>query len=92
MIIVRVELYSAVTGEVTELARMGIHNIGGSVEKRNYGVMTWRGRSKRALDRAMTSALVTRKGEVKDHPSEAVHIWYLVAKALRACGYAPREG
>jgi hypothetical protein len=91
MIIIRVELYSAVTGKVTELARMGIHNIGGDMQKRDYGVMTWRGRSKAALDRAMTSDLVTRKGKVEGHPSEAVHIWYLVAKALKACGYAPRE-
>lgn len=91
MIIVRVELWSAQTGQITELARMGIHNVGGDMKLRDYGVMTWRGRSKAALDKAMRSNAITRKGKVDKHPSQDVHIWYLVAKALRACGYAPRE-
>jgi hypothetical protein len=91
MIVIRVELWSARTGKVTELARMGIANVGGTLDKRDYGVCTWRERSKAALDKAMSTNAVTRKGKVLGHPSEAVHIWYLVGKALEAMGYAPRE-
>jgi hypothetical protein len=91
MIIIRVELWSARTGQITELARMGIDNIGGTLEKRDYNVRTWRGRSKVSLDKSMCTETVTRKGKVLGHNSEAVHIWYLVGKALKAMGYAPRE-
>lgn len=87
MIIVRVELWSAVTGRVTELARMNIANVGGSDTKRNYKAVTYRGRSKDALDRAMRVAGITRKGEVFGHQSKALHVWYLVSRALRAMEY-----
>lgn len=87
MIIIRVELWSAVAGKVTELARMGIDNIGVNGALRDYNVRTWRGRSKASLDKSMQSDIVTRKGKVLKHPAEAVHIWYLIGKALAATGY-----
>lgn len=87
MIIVRVELWSARTGEVTELARMGIDNVGGDSDHRDYRARTWRGRSREALTRSMRNDVVTRESRIKGHPSEKLHVWYLVGKALRKMGY-----
>ena len=83
MIIVRVELHSAITGKVTELARAHICHVGGTNEIRDYDVRTLRGRSARDLDQHV----VQRKGKVMGHPSLRLHVWHLVAKALAGMGY-----
>lgn len=84
MIIVRVELWSARTGRITELARMRICNDGtGSAETGHYRVATFRGRSKAALDRG----IVTRQTEIRDYQRNRLHVWNLVARALEAIGY-----
>jgi hypothetical protein len=90
VIIIRVELWSAITGQVTELARMGIDNISGGGSVRDYRCRTWRGRSAEALTRAMLrndAKSVTREGTVEKHRSLDLHVWHLVAKALSAMGY-----
>jgi hypothetical protein len=90
MIIIRVELWSAVTGQVTELARMGIDNISGGGNVRSYRCRTWRGRSFDALNKAMLSdspKAITREGNVENHRSLDLHVWHLVAKALARMGY-----
>jgi hypothetical protein len=87
MIVVRVELWSARTGQVTELARMGIDNVSGGGNVRDYRCRTWRGRSAAALDRAMQLGTVQRQGRVDGHRSLDLHVWYLVAKALLGMGY-----
>ena len=84
MIIVRVELHSAVTVRVTELARAHIANIGGTNTRGDYRVATLRGRDKEALDRCV----VQRNGEVRNYPRLSIHVWHLVARALIAMGYA----
>lgn len=84
MIVIRVELHSAITRKVTEIARLKIVNSGGSVERGNYYVATLRGRTSEQLDRGVT----TREGDVKDYPRQAIHVWHLVARALVAMGYA----
>jgi hypothetical protein len=86
MIIVRVELHSAITGEVTEIACMGIANIGGTATLGDYRAATWRGRSRRAL----AERLVQRTAEVRKYPRLAIHVWHLVARSLVAMGYAGR--
>ena len=84
MIVVRVELWSARTGEKTELARMEIANDGtGTRARRNYIARTLCGRSTAALNRRQRQ----REGTVKDWPSEAVHVWNLVSTALFVMGY-----
>lgn len=83
MIVVRVELHSAITGQVTELARAHISNVGGTDTRRDYEVVTLRGRDTRALDRRE----VQRRGKVIGHASLALHVWHLVAKALTGIGY-----
>lgn len=87
MIIVRVELHSAITGQVSELARMHISNEGGSPRRGNYAVQTLRGRDKATLDRGA----VQHKGKVLNHARLALHVWHLVAKALAAVGYGVKE-
>ena len=69
MIVVRVELHSAITGAVTELARMRICNDGtGTSRIRHYTGVAFRGRSKEALDRSVP----THHGAVRDYPAESI--------------------
>lgn len=83
MIVVKVELHSAITGRVTELARMIIHNVGGSHTLGNYEVCVGRkGQHNSAiLDKPQ------RAGVVDKHPRLAQSVWCLVAKALHATRY-----
>lgn len=85
MIIVRVELHSAVTGTVTEIARMRICNRGDHASWRmgNYEGESFVGRDRSALDKGR----VSHRGTVDDYPREALHVWNLVGRMLRAMGY-----
>lgn len=84
MIVVRVELHSAGKGSVTELARMEIFNDeSGTDQFRNYGARTLRGRNKESLDQH----IVQRTGAVRHWPSASLHVWNLVATALRNMRY-----
>lgn len=87
MIVVRVELWSAVNGRRTELARMRIANDGETTVANpklgTYVGETLRGRSSATLDRG----IVQRRGKVRDWPREALHVWNLVARMLGAMGY-----
>lgn len=87
MLVVRVELWSAVTGQKSEIARMQISNVGGSATLGDYHAASYRGRSKGALDKAMLSDSFVRQGRVEKHPRLASHVWNLVAKALDSMGY-----
>lgn len=92
MLVVRVELWSAITGERSEIARMTIDNIGGTRERGDYRVRTMRGRSAETLERAMFAGTVQREGEVLRHPRLREHVWHLVGKALAGIGYGEGEG
>lgn len=84
MIVVSVQLHSAITGEVTELARMRICNDGtGDVAHGNYTGSTFRGRSRDALDRRV----VSKSAGVKNFPRQSQHVWNLVARMLGAMRY-----
>jgi hypothetical protein len=83
MIVIRVELWSARTGRITEIARAHIINTSGRGRRRSYDVATFRGRSAEALAKREPQ----RKGRVENFPSEEVHVWNLVRKALDAMGY-----
>lgn len=94
MIVVRVELWSAVTGQKRELARMVVDNIGtndtGSIC--DYRVRTIRGRDEQTLQDGMVRTLKgtakpTREGKVTGHARLSLHVWHLVAKALANIGY-----
>ena len=95
MIIVRVERWSAVTGDRTELARMVIDNIGGTNHRRNYRCRTLKGRCTAALNGAMKTLAgngkgVQREGTVTGHLSLREHVWNLVAKALASMDYGEK--
>lgn len=83
MIIVRVELHSAITGNTTELARMDLCNIGGTRNSGDYDVKVMRGRDREKLSKRTAQ----REGRVLGHPRLSQHVWHLVAKALKACNY-----
>lgn len=87
MIVNRVELWSAITGDVSELARMTIDNVGGTTQLGDYRTRTYRGRSTEALHNAMLAETVQREGKVLRHPRLREHVWNLVAKALSGMGY-----
>lgn len=92
MIVVRVELHSAVTGRVTEIARAVIHNVGGTVKRGNYGAFTCRGRDSDTLHKSMVSiswdeSKPVRKCEITNYPRLSQHVWNLVARALTGMGY-----
>jgi hypothetical protein len=89
MIVVRVELHSAVNSQITELARMQICNDGTHPNPRNgnYFCRTLRGRSKAQFD---NSPAVTRSGGVHDHPRLSEHVWNLVAKCLYSMRYGQK--
>jgi len=87
MIVVSVRLESAIDASRSkELARMVIDNIGGTNACGNYRVRTVRGRCKEALDKY----IFNRHGEVHDYPRDDLHVWHLVAEALKAVDYHRR--
>lgn len=94
MIVVRVELWSAITGRKTELARLIIANEGTSENPRrgDYTAAALRGRDAETLQANTVAWVMNRKGaahtgEVKNHARLQEHVWVLVTKALKACGY-----
>jgi hypothetical protein len=84
MIIVRVELLSAITGETTELTRLHICNEGGTVSRGDYGVYVLKGEGKEALDTSWRNGTFTMTGKVKNHARLSEPVWSLVEKALHA--------
>lgn len=90
MLVVKVELHSAITGNVTELARAVIYNDGTepSAKRGNYRCYSVRGRDAATLERRMRECgHHARDGEVKAYPRLRLHVWHLVARALTAMGY-----
>lgn len=88
MLIVRIELHSAVTGQVSEIARMEIVNDGTGTQTRgNYKCRVLRGRCAAEFNRRT----VAKSGKVNNYPRLRLHVWNLVCCALDAIGYNPLE-
>ncbi len=84
MIVVNVDLVSAVTGETTSLNRLVIVNKSGGGKKRDYLVRSFR----KGYDlRHGLSQGVNRTGEVLGHPSDRVSVLTLLRKSLEEMGY-----
>lgn len=84
MIIIKVELHSAITGKVTELARMRIINDEtGNMTRRNYIGQTYRGRNTKDLDKYT----IMKGAALKNWPSAQFHVWNLVRAMLTQLGY-----
>lgn len=91
MLVVRVELWSAVTGEITEIARATICNVGGTTTLGDYEGATYRGRNAATLEAAMRRGTTVKTGTVTKHRRLDLHVWHLVAKTLEAMGYGARK-
>lgn len=77
MIIVKVELHSAITGKVTELGRLRITNDGtGSAERGNYDVAPF-GKGGRSI---------LRMARVENYPRLSYSVFRLIRLALEALG------
>lgn len=85
MLIVRVELHSAITGQITEIGRMEIVNDGTSPTPKigHYNVRTLRGRNFGSFDERVTQ----KAGRIEKWRRQDRHVWYLVSIALAKCGY-----
>lgn len=79
MIVVKIELHSAVTGVVSELGRMLISNDGTSRDPK-------RGHYDVRLMRRGSPTVVQRQARVEKYPRAAFSVWVLVARALKNVG------
>lgn len=80
MIVVKVELHSAVTGKVSELSKVIIDNIGGTHTRGDY----------RCRSIMRNGKKVIRESEVLNHARLAEPVLNLVAKALKAMNYGTK--
>lgn len=81
MILVRVELHSATTGQVKELARMQISNTGKNKNHPIEGDYTMK------IFKSPKFQAVIRRGELFRHRRQSHSVWSLVGKSLRAMRY-----
>lgn len=96
MLVVRVELHSAVTGNVTEIGRMVIANVGGTQQVRDYKVHGADGALIDLTDVPITMETLkkphfgqpVRTGSIEGHKRLKLPVWSLVAKCLNKLGYA----
>jgi hypothetical protein len=77
MIVVRVELHSAVTGNVTTLGIMHISNKG------THSNPKWGNFYARVFRKGTTSTL--RECDIDDYPKASYNMWRLVIRALLGC-------
>lgn len=80
MIIIRVEVHSAKTGEITEIARMKVVNTGTS---KSLKLGDYEG----YVFRKPTFSHRVRKGSVKGHRRQDLPVWNLIGKMLKSMGY-----
>ena len=84
MLVVKVELHSAITGKVKLLGAAIIHNVGTSHDGKlgTYGVCVAKKPDAHDLRKIMKKPL--RTGEVLDYPRLSYNVWRLVIRALRS--------
>ena len=83
MIVIKVELHSATTGQIKEFSRVIIDNIGGTKTKGNYRCRSYR----KGSPLYPTDKNIIRHTEVFNHPRLSKPVLILVRKALVALGY-----
>ena len=82
MIVVKIELHSAVTRKVTLLGTMIVDNIGVRGDLADYRVRV--GAKRNAGDLPVIAQKPLRTGEVKDYPREKYNVWRLISRAIRS--------
>jgi hypothetical protein len=89
VIVVKIELHSAVTGKVTEIGRAYIANDGnGTAARGNYNAaICRRGTTAQpsSYKTAMGNERPARTGRVENFPRKSYNVWRLVSRALRSC-------
>lgn len=94
MIVVKIEMVSARTGETTEIGRMYLANVGGTVKRGDYKAAVCRRGStvppaefypNEAMAKRAKAPKATRHGDVEDYPRMSYNVWRLVLRALRSC-------
>lgn len=81
MIVVKIELHSAVTGQITEIGRAIVCNVGGTQRRGDYRVAVAR---RGVTDNRQILVSPQRAGEVKNYPRLAYNVWRLIARAVLA--------
>jgi len=97
MLVIKVELHSAIDGRTEELGRLTIANVGGTRTQGNYDAVAMRKRprgkepyTREECAMAVTGRLpsvVSRDTHVAGYARIAEPVWNLVAKALKGMGY-----
>lgn len=88
MIVVKIELHSAITGKLTNLGSMIINNDGTGTNLRgNYRARMYKSSKRSVLNQHAQGHKPIRDVEIKDHPRESQPVQSLVLKALKAMGY-----
>lgn len=84
MLVIKIELHSAITGAVSEIGRMNIANEGtGTAQRGDYKVQVIRRSA--PTDKGFwdyNASNVTRTGEVKNYPRLSYNVWRLITRAL----------
>lgn len=81
MLVLKLELHSAVTGEVTEIGRTIIANTGGTRDRGDYTCKVARRGCK---DNKALWDRPQREGSVTDYPRLGYNVWRLVIRALKS--------
>lgn len=87
MIVVKIELHSAITHKITEIGRMYICNDGTCIDpsKGNYDVYVNRKGSKKIPNPLIKeNPKYLRKGKVLNYPRLSYNVWKLIARALKS--------
>jgi hypothetical protein len=99
MLVVKIELHSANTGEVKEIGRMHISNVGGTNDRGDYKVDVlkrgaFRGRARQSEYRwgDLQQLPTTRTGSVENYPRLSYNVWRLVLRALRSAFPEEKNG
>lgn len=82
MLVVKIELHSAITGEISEIGKMIIANTGGTRECGDYRVAVSHKNDLNDLKKIWTEPC--REGEVKSYPRLSYNVWRLVSRAIRS--------
>ncbi len=82
MLVVKIELHSAITGKTTVLGSAIIANDGGTHSRADYTVRV--GRKPHADNLRLVASKPLRRGYVENYPRKSYNVWRLVIRSLLA--------
>lgn len=83
MIVVKIELHSAITGKIKKIGEMRISNIGGTKRRGDYAAKVARRGSWPGWYNDPSKFM--REGSVKNYPRLSYNVWRLVIRSLLSC-------